>query len=708
MELLAPAGSFDALRAAVENGADAVYLGGKAYSARATAANFSAEELQSALDYCHIRGVRVYVTVNTLLRNDELEGAMCYLADLYSWGVDAAIVQDLGLISRARQEIPKLQLHASTQMTLHNALDLRVMEGLGLTRVVLARELGAVAIREIKEQTSLELEVFVHGALCICYSGQCLMSSLIGGRSGNRGQCAQPCRQAYGIEDLNVPGEYVLSPKDLSLISYLDQLGSAGVVSLKIEGRLKSPDYVGVVVRTYRAALDGRPYQARDLGTVFNRGFTSAYFKNGETPNLITYAPPRKAERVGSALDTYASHRAFRKVKAHLWATLRLGEVLELNLLDENGHHVKALGSIQAMEARGEGLSEDLLKEKLLRLGNDPLEIVEFRAELGPGLYLPVSELNKVRRDLVGLWEAARLAPYAERKLGVTTPVSASLQKKVRFPDPEIAVTVSDLRSAKAALDAGATLIYFSGQAYRRAPQDWLSELTSAWTMGQEAEVPVFAHLERITENHVLPEMRGFLTRHEFDGLLLGNFGSWQLVNELAGERPIHTDWSFNVFNSWAAELLATLGASLITASLELQLSQIRRICQEVSVPVSIVAHGPLESMVTKHCIFRDQGCRYQCQTQAPLQLRDNKGFCFPAYFDRWCNMHIFNSRELSLLQHIGQVKQSGIRYLRIEGRTKEPSWIRTVVELYRRGLAGEQVEMQGEFTKGHYFRGVL
>ncbi len=706
MELLAPAGSFDALRAAVENGADAVYLGGKSYSARASAANFSPEELQAALDYCHIRGVRVFVTANTLLREDELSGAVSYLSDLYRWGVDAVIVQDLGLIKRARQEIPELELHASTQMTLHNALDLKVLERLGITRVVLARELGSGAIKEIKEQTPLELEVFVHGALCICYSGQCLMSSLIGGRSGNRGQCAQPCRQPYNLQGLTVPGEYVLSPKDLSLNEHLDALKDAGVLSLKIEGRLKNPDYVGVVVRTYRAALDGLPYRRQELSTVFNRGFTTAYLKDGETSNLITYTPPVKEERVGSAVETYSSSKAFRKVKAHLWARLRLGEALELNLLDEDGYHVQTMGSVEAAPSHGEGLSTELLQDKLLRLGNDPLEIVEFKVELEQGLHLPVSELNQVRRQLVSLWEKERLAPYKSRQVSAVQVDPVIREKRMESVEPELAVTVSNYESARSALDGGAKLIYFSGQVYKRAPQDWFHELTKTWEFGQRAGVPIFAHLERITENHVLPDVKRLLTHHSFDGLLVGNFGSWELLRDLVGERPVHADWSFNVFNSAATDFLAREGASLVTASLELQLSQISQLVGDV--PMSIVVQGPLESMVTKHCVFRDQGCKYQCQSQAPLQLEDKKGFTFPIYFDRWCHMHIFNSRELSLLQHLNQVKQSGIRYLRIEGRTKDPAWIKNVVELYRQGLAGKHVEMQGEFTKGHYFRGVL
>lgn len=715
MELLAPAGSFDALRAAVENGADAVYLGGKSYSARASAANFSSEELQRALDYCHVRGVRVYVTVNTLLREDELQGAVAYLGDLHRWGADAVIVQDLGLIGRARREVPDLELHGSTQMTIHNPLDLKLIERLGIKRVVLARELGIGAIREIHDRTPVELEVFVHGALCICYSGQCLMSSLIGGRSGNRGQCAQPCRQPYIVEGLEVPGEYVLSPKDLSLISHLGILRDAGVTSLKIEGRLKSPDYVGVVVRTYRAALDGREYQADELATVFNRGFTTAYLLDNQKPQLITYDPPVKEDRTGSAQDTYRSPKAFRKVRADLWVNLRLNKALEINLLDEDGYHVHTMGSIVASSATNQGLTKELVQEKLLRLGNDPLEIVELNIELDDGLHLPVSEINQVRRDLVRLWEEARLAPYKDRRLRISrqgqAPRPSAFDVPVRF-NTKLAVTVSDLASAQAAMDSGADLLYFSGQVHRRSPQDWLYELTKTWTLGQEKGTPVFAHIERITESHVLRDIRDRLRRHRFDGVLVGNFGSWELVKELSSEfshnLPVHTDWSFNVFNSQSVSLLLREGAQVITASLELQLSQIRHLCATSSVPISIVAHGPMESMVTKHCMFRDQGCRYQCQNQAPLFLRDKKGYRFPVYFDRWCNMHILNSREVSLLEHLEQVKDAGVGYVRIEGRLKDPAWVRSVVDLYRSGLDGGAVEIEGEFTKGHYFRGVL
>lgn len=708
MELLAPAGSFAALKAAVENGADAVYLGGKAYSARASATNFTDDELRLAFDYCHIRGVKVYVTANTLLRNDELEQAVKYLAKLYAWGVDGVIVQDLGLASYARLEIPQLEIHGSTQMTLHNSLDLLPLEQLGLTRVVLARELELQEIKQINERTKLELEVFVHGALCICYSGQCLMSSLIGGRSGNRGQCAQPCRQPYNVTNLNLPGEYVISPRDLNLVDDLQKLQDAGVASLKIEGRLKNPDYVGVVVRNYRQALDGQRYNKGDLHTVFNRGFTKAYLHGVEASKLITYHTPKREERTGSAEETYSSDRAFKRIPASLWAKAALGERLQLELLDQDGVHVQTQGDVVASVAQNHALTKDILEDKLLRLGNVPLEIGNFSVNIESELYLPVSDLNNTRRKLIELWEQARLSPYQGRQ-------KPEIQKNVVRPapleavKPQISVTVSDVVGAEAAIQAGAKLIYFSGQVYKRTPNDWLEELTATWQLGQRHNVPVFAHLERITGDQILEQIEILLKKHRYDGVLVGNLGSWELVRSIAPKTPIHTDWSFNVFNSQTANYLKKQGAQVITASLELRLTQIREIYQGTSIPISIVAHGPLESMVTKHCMFRDLGCEYQCVSHGPVQLQDKKGFDFPVYFDRWCQMHIFNSRELSLLEHLAQVERSGISYLRIEGRTKDPEWIKQTVTLYTSALEGKEVAYSGqEFTKGHYFRGVL
>ena len=281
MELLAPAGTKESLIAAVENGADAVYLGGKLFNARRFAANFNEEELCWAVKYCHVRGVKVYVTVNTLIHEHELEPVVDYIFSLYNLGVDAVIVQDLGLAHLIHSILPDFELHASTQMFLHNRFGIKFAEKLGIKRAILARELSLDEIAELAE-SGLDLEVFVHGALCVAYSGQCLFSSLLGGRSGNRGQCAQPCRLPYQLVDrvsqaevVEQPGDYLISPKDLRLIEHLDLLEKIGVKSLKIEGRMKGPEYTAVVTRTYRDAIDRRRVDHKAL--MFNRGLLPSF-----------------------------------------------------------------------------------------------------------------------------------------------------------------------------------------------------------------------------------------------------------------------------------------------------------------------------------------------------------------------------------------------------------------------------------------------
>jgi putative protease len=309
VELLAPAGSPEAARAAVQNGADAIYLGGKQFSARQYAENFGDEELLEILRYCRIYGVKVYVTVNTLVHDEELDRALEYLHFLYNAGVDAVIMQDTGLMRCTAQLIPGLSIHASTQMTIHNSEGILFLEEMGVQRVVLARELSLEDIRRIKERTDMELEIFIHGALCISYSGQCLLSSMIGGRSGNRGRCAQPCRLAYSLQEINTPssgGEkrysHLLSPKDLNLIEHLPGIIEAGVTGLKIEGRMKRPEYVAVVVRVYRQALDrylenpdGYHVQYREqqeLAQVFNREFTPGYLFGNPGQALMSVDRP--------------------------------------------------------------------------------------------------------------------------------------------------------------------------------------------------------------------------------------------------------------------------------------------------------------------------------------------------------------------------------------------------------------------------------
>ena len=319
-ELLAPAGSFDALKAAVNAGADAVYLAGENFGARAYAENFSRENLIDAVKFAHLRGVKIHVTTNTILLDEELDKFAEYVKFLRKADVDALLVQDLGAAKIIREVAPDIPLHASTQMTIHNLEGVKILGELGFTRVVLSRELSLAEIENIAQNSPIETEIFIHGAICICYSGQCLMSSLIGARSGNRGRCAQPCRLPYKLVDVdgknllneNV-GEYLLSPKDFNTLELLPQIIETGVTSLKIEGRMKRPEYVATVVKVYRDALDNLgnresglgigefslfppPYSLlpnkRKLAQIFNRDFTTAYLEKNPGKDLISDKRP--------------------------------------------------------------------------------------------------------------------------------------------------------------------------------------------------------------------------------------------------------------------------------------------------------------------------------------------------------------------------------------------------------------------------------
>lgn len=343
LELLAPAGDWDALLAALAAGADAVYLGGKLFNARQNAANFDLDQLQDAADLLHLHHKKIYITVNTLIAEKELSEALEYLYQLYNLGVDAVIVQDLGLIHLAREYVPDLELHASTQMTVHNHEGAIFLRNLGIKRVVLAREMTATEVESIVHTSGMEIEVFVHGALCVCYSGQCLMSSMIGGRSGNRGRCAQPCRMEYqlglnGDRLIETPGTYLLSPKDIALIHDIPQLHRIGVKSLKIEGRMKRPEYVYQVTKIYRQALDRyfdnpdtfsiSSREIQQLEQSFNRGFSSGYFGGNRNQDIMGFKRPNnRGVYLGRILNC---DPAKGSISLKLQADLELGDEIEV------------------------------------------------------------------------------------------------------------------------------------------------------------------------------------------------------------------------------------------------------------------------------------------------------------------------------------------------------------------------------------------
>lgn len=372
VELLAPVGSFEALKAAVQNGANAVYLGGKDFGARASANNFDRDELKDAVKYAHIRGVQVFVTTNTLRKENEIEDFLEYVKFLYDIDVDAIILQDIGMARLIKRELPDFELHASTQMVAHSLEDVKYLEGVGFDRVVLAREVTVEEIKYICDNCKADIEVFVHGALCVCYSGQCLMSSMIGNRSGNRGRCAQPCRQRYELVDVytgevvNSNGDYLLSPKDLSTIEEIDKIIDAGVHSLKIEGRMKRPEYVATVIDGYRKTID--EYLAtnklnvsdetiNDLYTIFNRKFTKGLLLGDVGKDMMnSQLPNNQGLYVGTVVDY---NKKAKRLKIKLANTLKKGD--GINLGGGTIGRIIKNGNIETIGYKGETIELDFV-----------------------------------------------------------------------------------------------------------------------------------------------------------------------------------------------------------------------------------------------------------------------------------------------------------------------------------------------------------
>ena len=477
VELLAPAGNFDALKAAVNAGADAVYLAGANFGARAYAENFSRENMIEAVKFAHLRGVKIHVTTNTILADAELENFADYIKFLRNANVDALLVQDLGAAKIIREIAPEIPLHASTQMTIHNLDGVKILHELGFSRVVLSRELSLAEIEYIAKNSPIETEIFIHGAICVCYSGQCLMSSMIGGRSGNRGKCAQPCRLPYKLVDKNGKnflgnevGEYLLSPKDLNTFEILPQIISSGVTSLKIEGRMKRPEYVATVVKVYRDAIDknSSPNDNKKLAQIFNRDFTTSHIDGNPRKNLISDKKPNNLTlkltekiSVGDQIEIWVKvggrvtftvenfsvdgelctievenlrgvkvhDRAFKIFDAELTAdakkyfngeyqrkifvdaeiTAKISQPLILKMTDIDGNVAEGKTNFIAEVAKNRPLTTEILQKQIGRLGNSAFELRNLTADIDENIMIPISELNEVRRKVTEKLESQRL-----------------------------------------------------------------------------------------------------------------------------------------------------------------------------------------------------------------------------------------------------------------------------------------------------------
>lgn len=841
-ELLAPAGSWEALVAAVQNGADAVYLGGKMFNARQSASNFDNEELARAVEYAHIRGVKIYVTVNILLANHELEQALNFLYYLHNIGVDAVILQDLGLARLAREVIPELSIHASTQVTVHNMAGVQLMQQAGFDRIVLAREMELNEITDIKKKTGADLEAFVHGALCICYSGQCLMSSFIGGRSGNRGKCAQPCRLQYQLVDqrgksLADPaeiGEYLLSPRDINTSGHIQALIGAGINSFKIEGRMKRPEYVATVIRIYRSLIDralaGDPgvskEEARELAQIFNRDFNPGYFLGNPGRDLMSYKRPnnrgirlgrvkgfnrdnktveimleeplrlgdgievwvteggRSGIEVNSILlkgkqvefapagsvvglaipgkikpgdrvfktndarlmeiarETYSSTRETKKIPLHFLVRARVDEPMYMRVADDMGLAADGYSEEVGQEALKRPLNEAYLEEQLDRLGNTPFRLAGLKADLEGQVMLPVREINELRRRVLTELEQKRAKQgkragvakhLVERRIRGALGEIYGLEG-IHKSNPLLSVYVTDLTSLEAAVSYGADVVYFGGEGYRSKGLINEKDIQAGLEFCRKHGASMVLSSPRILNDKQLKKFTRLVEDLQglpLGGVLVGNLGLLKVIKDYTN-KPIVADFPLNIFNTATLYYLREHGAVRATLSPELTMKQVQEICNTTPLPLEVLVQGAVPMMTSKHCpvgsILGGQSTGKKCAgpcSQKKCGLKDRMGLIFPLEVDQNCQMHLFNAKDLCVIEDVFNLLSAGVSALRIEGRTREHEYVARAVNHYRqainrfvKGYKDEKKDRESRedleeisgsgITKGHFFRGVI
>jgi len=826
-ELLAPAGTLDAVRAAVANGANAVYLGASMYNARDEGAQLSLDELGQACAIAHARGVRVYLTFNVLIKPHELNEALVYLGECIDRGIDAAIVQDLGVVRLIQQVYPQLEVHGSTQMTVHDAGGALVMQELGIERVVLARENTLEDIRLIREAVpDLGLETFVHGALCISYSGQCFMSGMISERSANRGSCAQSCRKDYTLNDdstgATLDQGYLISTKDLAAHDHLEEIAKLGVGCLKVEGRKKKPEYVATVTKAYRGWLDGiaRGEEGRaptidevePLVQIFSRGNTGGMYGGRQGREYITRTQPdnrgltlgtvvgqegddlivevsrpltvgdglgfespdpSSSANIGGTVQSVRAmgtrdglHRQVVSVRSGLrttrvasgWRVVRTSDAkllseasyanvpmpervgairVDVRCFGHAGGPLKTIWRAGELESsvRGEvtlapaskrSLDMTQLREQLGRLGGTAFKLGSIDTSgLGDGLFLPVSELNRIRQDAVEQleeqlgWarssdEAVRVAHIAD----AVTAVPVSGQARSESAAPALRVIVYDLESAREAAAGGATEVVFDPFLRHPAPPRsrviTLRDELTAQGVGLRLRTPTI----------VRPEERKAIAPWLALGLplLSGHLG---LIREFGGDRDVIADYATNVFNQHTAAMMFEVGASQLVASIELTVEEL----QALTAPwggagFDVLVYGRPEGMTIEHCVLsaafdrEATTCRDLCvQKHTQVSLTDPAGYTFGVATDSACRNRLLHSRPIDASEYLPALWAQGIRgYQMVFNVAGDP--VQQLVRSYRDILdalaqgaptpaSASRVLLDGAFTRGHFARAV-
>ena len=689
-EILAPAGSLPTFVCAINNGADAVYIGGKSFSARKNAANFSNEEITEAVRYAHLYGRKVYVTVNTLVSDEEFRELYDFIGFLYRAGVDALIIQDLGIAHMVRQSFPDFPIHASTQMTIHNLKGALFAKEMGFSRVVLSRELTFDEIKNISHNADIELEVFVHGALCMCYSGQCLMSSFIGARSGNRGDCAQPCRLPYTLLDKNgktisEKGKYLLSLKDLCLADEMDSLRDAGVKSLKIEGRMKSSEYVSLAVHTYNKYRDGGKVSREDyasLENIFSRnGFTKGYLFGKTGRDMLNYNSDNDKVYNNISSDVLKLAEKLMGTKpepipfdAH--AHLEYGKPLMLTVTSGN-NSVFVKGTLPSEKAISSPLTEERLNAQISKSGSTAFVAGKISSRVDEGVIIPIKEVNNLRRQALELL-ADKIRDEKDRNSIFDMP--AVSKKKPLNAKAVFTAEIKTVQQAKAAAKAGFERIIVPYGLYSSNKETFDS-------LSGEVSV-IFPGIMRDNlsfDGDILPE-----------SVYLTNISQFYLCE---GKR-IHVDFTVNAFNSHTLEFLRSTGADSVCISPEVNLNSFNKLSCDI--PRELIVYGRIPVMTVQNCVVKSAHGHCGCGDSHYL-LKDRKGMEFPLFANKGaCTNTIYNCKPLYMADRLNEIDMTSVESLRFIFTVESPEEIKAVYRMYKDGAKADF-----DFTRGHYFRGV-
>lgn len=698
-ELLAPAGSLEILKGVIESGADAVYVGGSMFGARAYANNFTEEELLEAIDFAHLRGVKVYLTVNTLIKNSEFSKLYDYLLPYYKRGLDAVIVQDLGVVKAIHEYFPSMEIHTSTQMTVTGADGVRFLSQFGVTRVVMAREVSLAEMKRIHEETGMELEAFVHGALCYSYSGQCLFSSILGGRSGNRGRCAQPCRLPYTVEGKK--DEYILSLKDMCGIKALDKLHDAGVYSLKIEGRMKQLEYACGVVKYYRSYIDSKkPVSDADydrIKALGNRcGFTDRYYFDHNGSDMVTYVKPNF---VSNAAEPSPEKR---KLSIEGELVLREGEPGSLTVKRGDVTYKASIEPVSA--ALKAPLDKKAAIDRINKTGDTDFEFSHIKAQIGENVFVPNGALNKLRRDAIsGLCDKLLKKYYRndERYTDMSrlTVLPEHVVKSDAAHDEAINVyTTICSCMTRAQLD---TLIsyecfdvfYLDFDMYDRKTliQQFADDVQSLTKRNKKVYL-MLPTIFRADSSDYFVSIAKELDKVSFEGFVVKNYEElYQTENLFTGKKVI-LDHNMYTFNDVSKSAFFEHGVSGDTVPLELNS---REIMHRNNIGSQMIVYGYYPLMTTANCVHKNtKGCDKK-QKLIYLKDRYNKSFAV-CNNCKECYNTIYNSLPTMLTKNISKLKEAGIRSFRYSFTIETPKQIKAVMD-----------DKVAEYTNGHYKRGV-